>query len=60
MPETIIYEIESMINSLQLGLFKKATHTSHTKCRLCMDHLRMDITSNGTNSRDQEHADHQD
>ena len=38
-----------MINSLQLGLFKKATHTSHTECRLCMDHLRMDITSNGTN-----------
>ena len=30
-------------------LFKKATHTSHTECRLCVDHLRMDITSNGTN-----------
>ena len=49
MPETIIYEIESMINSLQSGLFKKATNTPHTECKLCMDHLRMDITSNGTN-----------
>ena len=49
MPETIIYETESMINSLQLGLFNRSTLTPHTDCRLCATHLRMNINSNNTN-----------
>ena len=49
MPETIIYETESMINSLQLGLFKKSTPTPHTDSILCVTRLRMNITSNNTN-----------
>ena len=49
MPETILYETESMINSLQIGLLKKSTPTPHTDCILCVTHLRMNINSNNTN-----------
>ena len=49
MPETIKYETESMINSLQLGLFHKAKPTLHTLCTLCDNHLRMNINSNNIN-----------
>ena len=49
MPETISYEITTLINSLQSGLFTNTRSTPHENCTLCADHLRTGITLNETN-----------
>ena len=59
MPETIIYEIESMINSLQLGLFKKAARASHADYVWTISAWISQQTVL-TITQDLAHADHQD
>ena len=49
MPETISYEITTLINSLQSGLFTNTRSTPHENWTLCADHPRTGITLDGTN-----------